>query len=126
MDVAFVKHAEHDVDHGDGHNQQNSHIAHGILEDLGGALEGTGDGGGQGGAGGGFDIVGSLAEGGAGLEGEGDGDGRQLAGMRNALRAGIGHHFGDGAERHHLTGVALKVDHVQPVGVLLEYGQHLE
>src|ERR1019366_7774763 len=67
-----------------------------------------------------------LAERGAGLEREGNGDGGQLAGVRDALRAGVGDHFGDGAQGNHVAVVALHVDQVEPVGVFLVGGQHFE
>src|ERR1019366_8941510 len=118
VDVAFVENAEHDIDDGDGDNQQDAHVLHGILEDLGGALEGAGDGGGQG-LGGLFNLRSGGAERGAGLESEGNGDGGKLAGVRDALRTGVGDQFGDGAQGTHVAVVALHVDQVEPVGVFL-------
>ena len=46
--------------------------------------------------------------------------------MRNALRTRAWHGARDRIERHHRPGVALEVDHVQPVGVLLKFGQHFQ
>ena len=45
MDEAFVENAEHDVDHQDGHDQQQRQPLGGGLKSLGGSLEAGGDGG---------------------------------------------------------------------------------
>ena len=127
MDVTFVQNPEHNAyTHCDRHNQQDAHIAHGILKDFGRTLEGPRDRGGESGGRGSFDVASCLPERGAWPERKGDGDGRQLAGMRNALRAGIGHQTGHCPERHHVAGVALQVDQVQAIAMLLEFRQHFQ
>src|ERR1039457_1259213 len=67
-----------------------------------------------------------VAERDAGLEGERNGDGRQLTGVRDALRTGIGNQLGNGAQGDHVAVIALHVDEVEPVGVLLVAGQHFQ
>jgi len=46
--------------------------------------------------------------------------------MRNALRTGARFGLDHCVQWHHHAGIALQVDHVQPVGVLLEFGEHFE
>ncbi len=100
VDVAFVEHAEDDVDHQDRDHEEQAQIADGILERGGVTREACGYVGGQVLLRDVEDLAGDVTERDAGLQVKGDGDSRQLSGVGDALRT---HGFGDlgqGVQRH--------------------------
>src|SRR5262245_36033237 len=89
MDIAFVQYSEHDINDGDGNNQQNPQVRQGTLESLGCALEGGAERRRQLTLDDSLNLVHDISQRNAGLNVERDGDGWELSEVIDGLRAGF-------------------------------------
>src|SRR5262249_13590593 len=116
MDIAFVEHTQHDVNHKHCHQEQSAEIRYRVLKRLRIPAESRTDVGGQGALGQIIEFICNVAQRNSRFQIERHVYGWKLALVLNTLRTNVFLVMGDGIERYQQTVFGLEIDFFQIIG----------